>query len=306
MAYDNNSTIVKMGKKEVVFLIEEGFYTPTETTEKQGALMGTALHRTKWTICTDGKAYTANLPVEEFPAVLKRTEHLFDLAKRSEAGSEKGSEKDASAKPAASTGSGLTLPFGKLKGQNPEAYLIKTGDVETLKKSKDFLAENVKKFPSNQKFIDAIDKAIEKFEKGEIKKEAETDSKPAPEPVTVPTDSETQIIYESPIKNFTKKNDAGENMLYTLKITFNPGQNYPFVVEIANGWGIVNKKDDGRNSISGVHDMRSQKFRISADDFYNALVRVEKIIDSYEAVNASAVWKLVEAGRYHPEEAVNK
>lgn len=299
MGYDNNSTIVKMGKKEVVFLIEEGFYTPTETTEKQGALMATALHRTKWTICSDGKAYTANLPVEEFPAVLKRTEHLFDTAKNAGSTEESSAKEATGAKPAES---GIVLPFGKLKGKNPERYLAETGDVEGLKKSRDFLSENVKKFPANQKFIDAINQAIEKFEKGELKKEATAE----PAPASAPSEAKPEVIYETPVKNFSKKNSNNENMVYTLKITFVPGQNYPFVVEIANGWGTVTKREDGRNSISDIHDMKSQKFRVSADDFYNALVKVEKTIASFEALNAASVWALVEAGRYHPEETPNK
>lgn len=93
----------------------------------------------------------ANVKVMECIRLIEKTKHLSHriLDMQLESGSGNETQK----------GTGATFRFGSYAGKTPAEVLASDG-ADALKKQRDFLAQNVAKYPDNQKIIDAIDEAL--------------------------------------------------------------------------------------------------------------------------------------------------
>lgn len=128
----------------------------------------------------------------------------------------------------------LVNPF---RGQTPAAVLLADpNQKEKLIDCMDFLRAhlNNKKFEEgNQKQIDAINDALDLFEAGELSKEEAGHN-------------ESVVIYHMPSKTLKNRPPKDERYFtYSIKIEYDIGFDYPWIISIHNAYMKLKEKSDG-------------------------------------------------------------
>lgn len=138
----------------------------------------------------------------------------------------------------------VTFTMGRLKGKTPGGFLTEAQDkeaaVKELQGQYDFLAQNVGRYSSNQKVMDAIKNAIEYYELGAMDDGADGDTQPG-----------EGYAYEAPLYNPPEKTFRKDTVTlqdgrvltkcYTINISFIPSNEYPYRVFITNRYAMINK-----------------------------------------------------------------
>lgn len=157
----------------------------------------------------------------------------------------------------ASNSAAFTVSFamGRLKGKTPGGFLKESSDknaaVKELRSQYDFLAQNVGKYSSNQKVMDAIKDAIEYYELGALDAEA-TSCLPSGDGYAYEAS-----LYDPPEKTFRKDTvtlQDGRTLTkcYKIQIAFIPSNDYPYRVTINNRYAMIDKDPK-----SGLEKIRS-------------------------------------------------
>ncbi len=114
------------------------------------------------------------------------------------------------------------ITMGAFKGKSPAEVLLEDPkNKEALEKTKGVLVENVQKYPTNQKGIDAIHEAISLLEKGELKAVASENASP------------TKFEFYNKMKITPSKED-GFVEVKTISISYNPLMRMPINITIMN------------------------------------------------------------------------
>lgn len=170
---------------------------------------------------------------------------------------DKDAQNTAPGEGSASTSAAFTVSFtmGRLKGKTPGGFLREASDkdsaVKELRSQYDFLAQNVGKYSSNQKVMDAIKDAIEYYEVGALDAEA-TGCLSSGDGYAYEVS-----LYDPPEKTFRKdtvtlKDGRTLTKCYKIEIVFIPSNDYPYRVTINNRYALIDKDPK-----SGLEKIRS-------------------------------------------------
>lgn len=171
----------------------------------------------------DFEAVTANIRPHEVHKMVRRTdfaeklitERLFS-GKPAEEGT---SESTQQSSPAYTE----KLTFAPFKGMTPAQVMEDPSNKEKLIRTRDFLQENLSRYPANQKKIDAINEALSLEGSGKIER-TET-STPSRIPIF------TQEFYKA---SRSKKNKEGLPLSYKMDIFAETDAKDPYIISINN------------------------------------------------------------------------
>lgn len=183
----------------------------------------------------------------------------------------------------------LVNPF---RGQTPAAVLlVDPNQKEKLIDCMDFLRAhlNNNKFADrNQKQIDAINNALDLFEDGKLSKEAVSHNAPV-------------IIYHIPSKTLKNRPPKDERYFtYSIKIEYDSGFDYPWVINIHNAYMKLKEKSDGTFQTipetakykSSSHIMLSNyEFGGIIDHMYNTVRNFETIFFRPQFIAAQKLYE---------------
>ena len=178
---------------------------------------------------TDGKTdvLVFNIPSREINEVKLKTDIAINYLMTSSAINQQPDEDGFGSSLAFTT----PLMLSAFKGKTPAAVLMENpANKEVLIKGKAWLEANLDKYPANKKQIDAIDDAINLLNIGEL-----SGSAPVSQPNNVLT------IYKRDYKHKSKKDENGNNLIYSIEIICDTTKNMPFAVNVMNCYAPVEK-----------------------------------------------------------------
>lgn len=163
----------------------------------------------------------------------------------------------------------------KFKGKTPADVLLENPDAkDDLIRTKNWLAQNISKYKGNALQIAAIEEAIKLLEVGELR------------PVENTKSSTEILIYEPECKFMSMKNAAGNNLIYSLQITYDSAKRYPFTLTIMNCYAPVVNGTGGQKNIqmSAATDMVKSSFSMKANEWYGMISHINSVLDKFEAL----------------------
>ena len=162
------------------------------------------------------------------------------------------------------------------KGLTPAEVLIKDASQETnLTNVKNWLAQNVEKYPANRAQINAIDEAIKLLHEGKLS---------AKEVNTSASDIE---IYKTDYKFKSKKNEKGYNLIYSIDITCDPAKRYPFSVTIMNCFAPVETGAGGQKTIkmTAAENTVKSTLLMGKDEWMILISNLDRVLTMFEQMN---------------------
>ena len=233
------------------------------------------------------KTPTCNLTVAEVNYIAKRTELAMQMD------IEKMFKQPASTTDDGKTSPAYTVKFamGKLKGKTP----AEVADKDSLLSQREFLAENLSKYPANQAIIDGIDDAIRLIEAGSL------DSKKVDASATV---APAFCIYEAGNKTRSSVKDEKGNVLVTeIKVNYDASRNYPIEVILHNCYAPLKKDSSDRQNIelSQAVNHETASVNMSMFDFFTFINDCKRTCDLFAEKNAGNAFQLMEKYVWKPD-----
>ena len=186
-----------------------------------------------------------------------------------------------------------TLADKKYRGKTPAAVLIENPqEKDNLLKSKQWLQENIGKYPGNKDQIAAIDDAVKLLEIGELQAAPTT---------AIPASAKT--IYKTEYKHFTQTNEQGHSLVYYINITFDPSMKYPFICEISNCFAPIEKLPSGQHRPvmeKATHKTKST-LAMSDTEWVGLITHLYNIKQYFELTNFKSLLNEAQSLSYHPQ-----
>jgi hypothetical protein len=172
--------------------------------------------------------------------------------------------------------SAFKIPLvGHFRGRTPGQVLLDNpADMEMLLSTKNWLLENLQKFPPNKEQIDAIDEAIKMYNSGTLVA-----------PNSPVASSNKEEIYSSEWKFLKSK--RGENntfLVYNLEINFYPANKYPVEIKIENGYAPLFEQAGGQTTItlSKMENKSSSSIVLSIKEWYTLISKMSRTLNLFE------------------------
>ena len=192
------------------------------------------------------------------------------------------------------------IGLGEYKDLTPSEVLKKYGD-EAVKKLEDLISvleKNADKYPANAKKIEEIKAAIKAYKAGALKEDVKDFS-------AVKT-----IFSEQKINpNEKRKNEKGEYPVTVFQIDYNPNMRYCWTVYMENGWGEIDKRENGGIFIKKGSYRKEKETKVVVDDesFREMIRQMNDYIFQKELLFMSQLQKqLAEYEEKKRQEAANK
>lgn len=226
------------------------------------------------TVIQNKSAITVNLRPDEFTALARKSELVFDMAFQNKyfrsfhnfdliykaivwIKNRFSGKSQEPAKADTKAAFSCKLPWGKFKGKTPGDVLLDNANHKSeLLRNKELLEQNAERYPKNKDVIKAIDTAITALDKGTLVKDTDIEEGSDGSDSAVSTNDEV-FLYEGTWKNKTGKTnkkvtDDGTEYFrcYRLNIKYSPLMDtYPITVIVENCFAPVKKMEDGRQNI---------------------------------------------------------
>lgn len=176
---------------------------------------------------------------------------------------------------------------GTYAGKSPAEILIENpGDKgkEILKAQNKWLKDNLSKYPSNQKLIDAIREAASMASKLSSDMLSKTNMRP----VTI------LDIGVRPLVRNTRSD--GKSFCYEGKVTWDFSKKYPVTVTVSNYYAPVVKRDNGTLNVqvSQKDGNETIEFSMTMDDWIELADRMMRSVDIYERIYMPQMIKMAE------------
>lgn len=183
-----------------------------------------------------------------------------------------------------------TFRMGTLRGKTP----AQVADKETLIKQKDFLAQNVAKYPDNQKLIDAIDDCITKMDNGTLNAGATNSSAGI---------QLCELINEQEKSRRSVQDKDGNTLVTGIRIACDFTRRLPICVTITNSFAPVNKMEDGRLMVQSSKTVNKQNVfvNLSFKDWNMFITRCQNFVKRYEDYLAPQMFELADKYAWKPE-----
>lgn len=126
------------------------------------------------------------------------------------------------------------------RGKTPAEVLLADKSQESnLNNVKNWLSQNLARYPANKSQIDAIDDAINLLHSGKLSKSN----------AGAASSNASLTIYDTGTRFKSKKNEKGYNLVYSIDIVYDPTKKYPFVIHIMNAYAPVEDLPNGQKNI---------------------------------------------------------
>ena len=174
--------------------------------------------------------------------------------------------------------------IGKCKGKTPAQALLESPDnKEVLEKNASWLKERASAHPNNQKQYEAIISALDLYEKGKIAVDV-TQTNSVAKAVT---------IHKGDIKPLANTmREDGKCLVYQINISCEPGQPYPYRVEIENFYAACNGVIP---VMSTACDKVNVQMTLSMKQWASTLAAMKRTMDIY----------IITYGKYELTRSVN-
>ena len=227
------------------------------------------------------KVCDVNLTKEEISDLFDQTKILYDIHIKKEMGFYDKGENDNS--PCYTE----TFKMGSLKGKTP----AQVGDVQTLEKQKAFLLPNAKKYPDNQKIIDAIDDCLKKIKDGTLNNNSNsTVIKPY------------VLINEQEKSRKNIKDEKGNSLITGIRIICDFSRRLPINVTITHSYAPIQEAEDGRLLVQASKTVNKKEVSVNLTikDWNTFISKNNVFIDRYESCLAPYMFKLAEKYAWKP------
>lgn len=178
------------------------------------------------------------------------------------------------------------------KGMTPAEVLLKDPSQETaLKNTRNWLEQNVAKYPANKAQITAIDEAIKLLNDGKL----------SAADATTNVSSQNLVVYKTDYKFKSKKNEKGYNLIYGIEVTCDPTRNYPFTITIMNCYAPVETGANGQKNIKMNAAENTVRSSLPMDkmEWICLVENMSRILSLFEQMNFANLFKDAQiAGQY--------
>lgn len=190
----------------------------------------------------------------------------------------------------------VAFTTGNLKGKTPAQVFWENEPekaAEILDKQYAFLADNVDRYPGNQKSMDAIKDALTLLMNGKL-----IQYKPAATATAVarPCITIFKAMHGNPYKPHSERKDYFA--CHETKILWNVGDNYPVSVSIENYYAPIKKDDFGRINVEIGKKLsdctKKLEFRLTGAEWLHCLAMIEKSMVRFEMVHAKQIENAIE------------
>ena len=179
-----------------------------------------------------------------------------------------------------------------MKGKTPVEYIAENQNRwkdarRELLNQVSYMEKNADKYPENRKAANAIKEALDLVAQKKLTK-AMSDailSKKAEDAATENgydnVDGPSFLIYDSPMKYFTKKMENNIKKCYQVKIACYPKSPYPYRVTIENFLAPVGENHMIQRSLTVDGSFVSKKFTLTEQEWLNTLYLMTKNMEDY-------------------------
>lgn len=232
-------------------------------------------------INVDKKFANANISLKEMPNIFRRSEKAYDAEMEREinpASNEGNGQNEQNEQNGQKISSAYTVKIssGMFKGKTPAQVLLENpNNMKGLKNQFDFLKKNCEKYPKNKTQMVAIKEAKELYAAGKLVNQE------------VKSQSEEFVIYNSgfrPLKRKTRQD--GMSFVYSIKIYWVFGQQYPLNIEILNYYAPVTSDDKGLLNVQfakrDVNSVIKNTMKLTAAEWENIMYIMKTNMRAYE------------------------
>ena len=182
----------------------------------------------------------------------------------------------------------VAIANGKLKGKTPLAAL-QEGMADALRQQRNWLLENLPKYPGNRKQIDAIDAALYLHEHGLLSMQEHVGGAAGPVPAAV-LQAEDIVLLEASPKGQGRKADpeTGLSPCHEISIIWHVGNRYPVEVKVVNYDAPVEKLAGGGQNVRRAEKRNetSLSFRLDESTFFNDVRLIKSHMERFESLYA--------------------
>ena len=178
-------------------------------------------------ISKEKRPATANVPVNELPAIFQKIRNLSlrDML----------SVQKQKSEPSKSLAYTTTINAGTLKGKTPAALLLE--DAQTNKRllinQKNWLESNLGRYPRNAAQITAIEDALRLYEAGQLDAE---ESKAG---------VQAETVYSSGMRSLIRRKHGDKYFVYEITIRWDGASEKPVEIDIRNYYAPVTRTEKG-------------------------------------------------------------
>lgn len=180
-----------------------------------------------------------------------------------------------------STAYSVKITSGTLKGKTPATVLLEGND-SYLENQREWLQQNLSRYPNNKVQIDAINEAFKLKREGKLDKSASNNSGG-----TIVT------LYDGGMHPLTRKTrEDGKCFVYEIKITWQVGEKYPVMVAIANYYATVLKTQDGRLNVTNVDNSSRTllSMTMSEGEWIEIISNIKRNMSMFEILQARSLF----------------
>lgn len=231
-----------------------------------------------------------NIPAREINEVKLKTEiAVRELMLSTPVEETAGRGEGFSSSPAFTVPLMLTAFKGKTAGEVLSADPSKKDE---LIAGRGYLEKNLERYPANKKQIDAINNAIELLEIGELT---------VGEPISKPS-ANVLTIYKREHKHKAKKDENGNNLIYSIAITCDPTKNMPFEISVMNCYAPLVTSSSGQTIVKMASAVNVKRLSMSlSDSEWIALVgQAYDLYENFKRINAPNAFKRAVENSYSP------
>lgn len=188
----------------------------------------------------------------------------------------------------------VSLMLNAFKGKTPGAVLAADPSQKgALLSGREWLASNLAKYPANQKQIDAIDEAFKLLEENKLTETANTD-KPS-------IGAKVLSIYKRDYKYKSKKDSAGNNLVYSVNITCDPSRNMPFTIEVMNCYApVISSGGHPIVKTASATNIKRVSMSLSDSEWIGITAQAYDLYKNFKLLNAPRAFDRVAKNSYSP------
>lgn len=182
----------------------------------------------------------------------------------------------------------VAIANGKLKGKTP-LVALQEGMADALRQQRNWLSENLPKYPGNRKQIDAIDAALYLHEHGLLSMQEHVGGAAGSVPAAV-LQAEDIVLLEASPKGQGRKADpeTGLSPCHEISIIWHVGNRYPVEVKVVNYDAPVEKLAGGGQNVRRAEKRNetSLSFRLDESTFFNDVRLIKSHMERFESLYA--------------------
>lgn len=259
------------------------------------------------------KAVTANIPVSDIPAIFEEVKAKNMLRKLNSCENKTytmiqsigrmtqslvhkfvGQDTKQDKQPIDTSTPAFTVVItsGRLKGKTPAGALLEDADInkKLLENQATWLQSNLKNYPKNQIQINAIQEALNLFEKGLLKQSSAGEMQHAEKT----SEQDKNIIYKTGFRPLIRRKNAnGKCFVYEIQIIWHDNMPKPIEIDIKNYFAPVVQTDKGLLNVQAKNkeDEIHNTFSMSMEEWLWMEHQINTQLRTFENLYAPQMYK---------------